>query len=91
MKKQKLGLNKLNLAKSKIAELNSHNAKGGWNTASTNPDCLATGIYDGCEVTGNCNTANHCGNTNNGCQTNGCSNGCGNTQTREIISCYEAC
>lgn len=90
MKKQKLGLNKLNLAKSSVAELNSQNAKGGWNTASTNPNCIATGIYDGCQVTGNCNTADHCGT--NGCGTNNCgSNNCNPTQTQQFISCYEAC
>ncbi len=89
MKKQKLGLNKLSLAKSRVAELNSLNAKGGWNTASTNPFCIATGYYDaGCNVTENCNTADHCGATN-GCPPG--TNGCNPTQTQQIISCFEAC
>ncbi|PTX60156.1 hypothetical protein C8N46_107162 [Kordia periserrulae] len=91
MKKQKLGVHKLALTKSRIAELNTANLKGGNGTVSTNPDCIATGPYDGCDVTANCNTADHCGNTNNGCQTNGCTDGCGATQTRQFISCYEAC
>ena len=82
MKKQKLGLNKLGLKKSRIAELNALNAKGG--EESTAPNCIITGPYDGCEVSANCNT-------NNGCQTNGCTGGCNNTDTREFITCYEAC
>jgi hypothetical protein len=91
MKKQKLGLNKLSLIKSRVAELNSLNAKGGWNTASTNPFCIATGYYDdGCNVTENCNTANHCGGGTNNCGTNNC--GTNNCQTRvELISCFEDC
>ncbi|WP_298509213.1 hypothetical protein [uncultured Kordia sp.] len=88
MKKHKLGLNKLALSKSRIAELNRENVKGGWNTASTNPFCFATGYYDdGCNVTENCNTANHCGGTNN-CPSAACPPP---TQTLQLISCYEDC
>jgi len=83
MKKQKLGLSKLALTKSRIAELNTLSAKGGGE--STAPNCILTGIYDGCEITENCNT--------NGCGTVGCgsNNGCGPTVTQQIITCYEAC
>lgn len=89
MKKQKLGLNKLNLSKSRIAELNKQDVKGGWNTASTNPFCIATGYYDeGCNVTENCNTANQCGGGSNGCQSAACPPP---TQTQQIISCWEQC
>jgi len=92
MKKQKLELNKLALTKSKIAELNRENAKGGWNTASTNPFCIATGYFDDtCDVTANCDTARHCGT--NGCPSAGCpSAGCPPTdQTQQLITCYEPC
>ncbi|WP_420570903.1 hypothetical protein [Kordia sp.] len=88
MKKQKLGLNKLSLTKSRVAELNTLNAKGGWGTESTNPFCIATGYYDDtCDVTANCSAANQCGGTN-GCPSGTCPPP---TQTRQIISCLEAC
>ena len=82
MKKQKLELNKLNLIKSRIAELNTLNAKGGGGE-STNPQCIFTGVVDGCDITENCNT-NDCGSDN-------CTNGCNPTATRAIFSCYISC
>lgn len=81
MKKQKLGLNKLNLSKSRIAELNSLNAKGG--IESTNPQCIFTGVLDGCDV-----TANGCNGTN-GCPPR--STQCNPTATRQIFSCLYPC
>ncbi|MBC8757605.1 hypothetical protein H2O64_23255 [Kordia sp. YSTF-M3] len=88
MKKQKLGLNKLSLTKSRIAELNTSNVVGGTRRReTTNPQCIITGIYDGCEV-----TANEC-QTNIACTNNNCGGGSGTTtdQTQQFISCYEAC
>ena len=82
MKKQKLGLNKLALTKSRIAELNTLSAKGGGE--STAPNCILTGIYDGCEITENCNT-NGCGGSNN-CGTNDPT-----CNTQAILSCLFAC
>lgn len=90
MKKQKLGLNKLALKKSSIAELNRQTAKGGWNTASTNPFCIATGYFDDtCDVSANCSAGNgnQCGGSN-GCPSAACPPP---TQTRQLISCYEEC
>jgi len=81
MKKQKLGLNKLSLTKSRIAELNALNAKGG--NESTNPQCIFTGVIDGCDITENCNT--------NDCGSNNCTIGCNPTATRAIFSCYFRC
>lgn len=82
MKKQKLGLNTLSLTKSRVAELNSLNAKGG-NGESTNPQCILTGVIDGCDVTKNCNS--------NACGSNNCSVGCNPTETRALLSCYFSC
>ena len=98
MKKQKVGLNKLSLTKSRIAELNTTNVIGGNESANTH--CIITGPYDpGCVETENCGTnncgTNNCGTNNcgtNDCGTNNCdTSNCGPTQTRQIISCYEAC
>lgn len=81
MKKQKLGLNKLSLTKSRIAELNTLSAKGG--DESTNPRCILTGYIDGCDVTAN------------GCGGGGGSNNCGTNDptcnTQAILSCLFAC
>ncbi|MCH2192727.1 hypothetical protein [Kordia sp.] len=89
MKKHKLGLNKLALSKSKIAELNRENAKGGCNTASTNPFCIATGYYDEtCDVTALCNTANHCG-ASNACPP--ATANCNPNQTVQFFTCIESC
>ena len=80
MKKQKLGSNKLNLSKSRIAELNKNHIKGGFE--STAPNCLLTGIFDGCDISANCPA------------TNGCppgSAGCNPTATRAILSCLFPC
>lgn len=85
MKKQKLGLSKLNLSKSKIAELNRNSVKGG-TRVSTAPNCLLTGIYDGCDVTANCNTNNGCGGGTNNCGTNDPT-----CNTQAILSCLFAC
>jgi len=84
MKKQKLGLNKLSLTKSRIAELNSLSAKGG-NRESTAPGCLLTGILDGCEISENCPGSNGCGGSGN-CGTNDplCN-------TQAILSCAFPC
>ncbi|MBC8756592.1 hypothetical protein H2O64_18110 [Kordia sp. YSTF-M3] len=82
MKKQKLGLNKLSLTKSRIAELNTLNAKGA-GRESTNPQCILTGVVDGCDITENCNT--------NDCGSNNCTDGCNPTATRAILSCLFPC
>ncbi|MEM6685091.1 MAG: hypothetical protein AAF617_04780 [Bacteroidota bacterium] len=90
MKKQKLGLSKLSLTKSRIAELNKLHAKGGFGTESTNPFCIATGYFDDtCDVSANCSAGNGnpCGGTN-GCPSAACPPP---NQTRQIISCYEEC
>lgn len=89
MKKYKLGLNKLALSKSKVAELSRESAKGGWNTASTNPFCFATGYYDDtCDVTALCNTSNHCGASN--AYPLATAN-CNSNQTLQFITCIEPC
>jgi len=83
MKKQKVGLNKLSLTKSRIAELNKSNLVGG--IESTNPRCIFTGLIDGCNI-----TANGC----NGTETADCppgTVGCNPTATRAIFSCLYAC
>lgn len=83
MKKQKLGFQKLSLTKSRVAELNSLTATGG-KGESTNPQCILTGVIDGCDVTENCNT--------NACGSNNCSVGCPDpTATRAILSCLFSC
>ena len=87
MKKQKLELNKLSLTKSRVAELNRNNVKGGIKT-STTPQCIFTGALDGCDVTANCNT-NNCG-TNN-CSTNNCGTNDPACNTQAILSCLFIC
>jgi hypothetical protein len=81
MKKQKLGLNKLSLTKSRVAELNKSNVVGG--NESTNPQCVFTGYLDGCDVTANCpggvGGSNNCGTNNPTCN------------TQAILSCLFAC
>jgi hypothetical protein len=86
MKKQKLGLNKLSLTKSRIAELNKSSVTGG-NGESTAPGCILTGIYDGCEITANCNTNNGCGGGGGG--GGGSNDPLCNTQA--ILSCLFSC
>ncbi|WP_298426163.1 hypothetical protein [uncultured Kordia sp.] len=81
MKKQKLGFHKLSLTKSRVAELNRLSATGG--EQSTNPQCIFTGVIDGCDITKNCNT-NDCG-SNNGTV------GCNPTATKAFLSCYYPC
>ncbi|WP_420570904.1 hypothetical protein [Kordia sp.] len=83
MKKQKLGLNKLNLSKSKIAELNKANAKGG-NRESTAPQCIFTGPLTGCVVSANCPGTNGCG-------TNNCGTNDPTCNTQAILSCAFPC
>lgn len=85
MKKQKLGVHKLALTKSRIAELNALTAKGG--EESTNPQCIFTGYIDGCDVTANCNTNNGCGGTG----TNNCGTNDPTCNTQAILSCLYAC
>ena len=85
MKKQKVGLNKLSLTKSRIAELNKSNVVGG--NESTNPQCIFTGYIDGCDVTANtCRTNNGCGGGSNNCGTNDPT-----CNTQAILSCLYAC
>ncbi|WP_430411288.1 hypothetical protein [Kordia sp.] len=84
MKKQKLGLNKLSLTKSRIAELNSLNTKGG--VESTNPQCIFTGIIDGCDV-----TANNCPGTGGGGSGFNCGTQNPTCNTQAILSCLFAC
>ena len=83
MKKQKLGLNKLSLTKSRIAELNKSNVKGGGE--STAPHCIFTGPLTGCVVTANCP-----GGTGN-CGTNNCGTNDPTCNTQAILSCLFAC
>ncbi|MBC8757606.1 hypothetical protein H2O64_23260 [Kordia sp. YSTF-M3] len=82
MKKQKLGLNKLSLTKSRVAELNKSNVVGGGE--STNPQCIFTGYLDGCDV-----TANTC--TGGGGGTNNCGTNDPTCNTQAILSCLFAC
>ncbi|MFK7749087.1 MAG: hypothetical protein AB8B65_11900 [Kordia sp.] len=84
MKKQKLELNKLSLTKSRIAELNTLNAKGG-NRESTAPNCIFTGIIDGCVITENC-PGGGTGGSGYNCQTNDPT-----CNTQAILSCLFAC
>ncbi len=84
MKKQKLGLNKLSLTKSRIAELNTNSVNGG-NRESTAPNCIFTGPLTGCVVTANCP-----GGTNN-CGTNNCGTNDPTCNTQAILSCLFAC
>ncbi|WP_156169050.1 hypothetical protein [Kordia jejudonensis] len=76
-------MKKLNLTKSRIAELNTNSLKGG-TRVSTNPNCLLTGIFDGCDV-----TANDCPGTG------GPSGNCGSNDptcnTQAILSCLFSC
>lgn len=85
MKKQKLGLNKLSLTKSRIAELNSLSAKGGTGRESTAPGCILTGVIDGCEITKNCPGGS------GGCGTNNCGTNDPTCNTQAILSCLFAC
>jgi hypothetical protein len=85
MKKQKLGLNKLSLSKSRIAELNKSSVTGGTGV-STAPNCILTGIFDGCPITDNCNTNGCNPGTGNNCQTNDPT-----CNTQAILSCLFAC
>ena len=82
MKKQKLGLNKLSLTKSRVAELNKSNIVGG--VESTNPRCILTGYLDGCDV-----TANGCGGGGGG--TGNCGTNDPTCNTQAILSCLFAC
>ncbi|AXG68599.1 hypothetical protein KORDIASMS9_00814 [Kordia sp. SMS9] len=81
MKKQKLGLNKLSLTKSRIAELNQLSVKGG-NRESTAPGCILTGVIDGCEITSNCPGGGTGGNGGSNDPT---------CNTQAILSCLFAC
>ncbi|MEM6719268.1 MAG: hypothetical protein AAF611_08150 [Bacteroidota bacterium] len=85
MKKQKLGLNKLSLTKSRIAELNTSSVKGGTSAESTAPGCILTGFIDGCQVSKNCPGSNGCGNTNN------CGSNDPTCNTQAILSCLFSC
>lgn len=91
MKKQKLGLGKLNLSKSKIAVLNANNIKGGEDSASAFNLCYLSGPGNiiVCPITATCNTAN-CEHTKNGCETvDVC--GSGNCPTIQDTTCIELC
>ncbi|MEM6685090.1 MAG: hypothetical protein AAF617_04775 [Bacteroidota bacterium] len=83
MKKQKLGLNKLSLTKSRIAELNTLSATGGTGGESTAPGCILTGPIEGCIISENCPGSNGCGTGN------GSNNPLCNTQA--ILSCLFSC
>ncbi|MCH2192728.1 hypothetical protein [Kordia sp.] len=85
MKKQKLGLNKLSLTKSRIAELNKFSATGGTGRESTAPQCIFTGPLTGCVVSANCQ-----GGTND-CGTNNCGTNDPTCNTQAILSCLFAC
>ncbi|MEM6719270.1 MAG: hypothetical protein AAF611_08160 [Bacteroidota bacterium] len=89
MKKQKLGLNKLNVTKSRIATLNAKKQIGG--TAATNQFCYLSSPLDiiVCPFTATCNTGDACGHTKNGCETQAC--GSGNCNTLQDITCIELC
>lgn len=84
MKKQKLGINKLSLTKSRIAELNSSSITGG-NGESTAPNCIFTGPVTGCVVSANCPGGS------NGCETNNCGTNDPICNTQAILSCLYAC
>lgn len=84
MKKQKLGLNKLSLTKSRIAELNKSSVNGG-NRESTAPNCIFTGPLTGCVVSQNCPGSNGCGESNN------CGSNDPTCNTQAILSCLFAC
>ena len=81
MKKQKLGLNKLSLTKSRIAELNRNNVKGGG--ASTATHCIFTGPPTGCVVSENC--------PGGGTGTRNCATNDPTCNTQAILSCLFAC
>ncbi|WP_298417357.1 hypothetical protein [uncultured Kordia sp.] len=85
MKKQKLGLSKLSLTKSRIAELNTNSVNGG-NRTSTAPNCIFTGPLTGCVVSENCPGGGTNGSCNNNCQTNDPT-----CNTQAILSCAFPC
>lgn len=84
MKKQKLGLNKLSLTKSRVATLNSKNVTGG-NDVSTAPWCILTGEVDGCIISSNCPGSKDCDPSAGG----GSNDPTCNTQA--ILSCLFSC
>lgn len=90
MKKQKLGLTKLNITKSKVAALNANKATGG--TAATDQFCYLSSPLDiiVCPITATCNTGDNCGHTKNGCETQGIC-GSGTCNTLLDITCIELC
>ena len=72
MKKSKV--NTLRFNKSTVSRFGSQKVVGGNGTISTGEQCIATGIFDGCVISENCQT-NGCGGTGGG-GTNSCVSVC---------------